>query len=254
MTAAALMRSELRKLTTTRLLVGYLAAAAALGATGMLPILLAGVIEAEAGSAFDPATVEVQRQFLAGGGNALLLATLFGTVVGAREYRHGTAVRTFLAGPRRRRTMLARAVPVGAAAAMIGLLVGAAATAAVVVSLRATGVELLVGGSTLLRGVAVAPAVGLLGGVLGLAVGAMVRNAATALVGVVVGLLIAEPILANTVEAVATWLPSTLVAALAGSPAPVDPPGVVTAAVLLTAYAAVPFAAALVDVERRDVI
>lgn len=254
MTAVRLMRSELRKLTTTKLLVGYLAGAAALGLTALLPIILAGAIEAEAGGGFDPATADVQRQFLASGANSLLLATLFGTVVGAREYRHGTAVRTFLAGPRRTRTMLARVVPVGGASAAIGLVLAAVATLAVVVGLRATGVELLVERSTLLRGVAVAPVVGLVGGVLGLAVGTIVRSTGAALAGVVVALVIAEPIIANTVEAVAVWLPSTLVAALAGSPAPVDPPGVATAAIMLLAYAAAPFGAALVDVERRDVV
>ncbi|MGD9751936.1 MAG: ABC transporter permease [Acidimicrobiia bacterium] len=221
-----LVRAELLKIRTTRawwaLLIGVaLATAGFVALQGVIALLGPETTGAPTGDVQDPATV--RAIYVAGIGTAYLFALALGVLSSSGEFRHHTITATLLAAPDRVRVVVAKAVAV----AGYGLLYGAAA---VVVGI-AVGVPFVLGGggaarltsdgvprSLVLAVLAVA-----LWGLVGLGVGTLIRNQVVALVVTIGVAWIAEPLLAvglNALDvgAVARFLPSQATAALA-SPA-----------------------------------
>lgn len=118
MTWFRLVRAELRKITTTRLLWGFLAVLALIAALNASLIILA--TDADGTKGFI-ATAEDQRTLLAFAYNALFGTALFGAIAAAREYAHNTIVPTMLLAPRRHVAMLAHFTAVLVAGAVLGL-------------------------------------------------------------------------------------------------------------------------------------
>ena len=217
-----LMRSEIRKILTTRLWWGLLIGlVVSWGALTVLQGLLAGRNPgggAPSTPGFDdPGTI---RQIYTGGlGVAYLFALAFGVIAMAGEFRQQTITSTVLSSPRRSRVAVAKLAVVALAGLCYGL-VGVASGAVaggIVIAARGGHVDLLaddVPRALLAAAVAVA-----LWAVLGLGVGTLIRNQIVAVLVSVGVAWIAEPILAAVLNAthvgsVARFLPSQATSAL----------------------------------------
>jgi ABC-2 type transport system permease protein len=201
----ALLKGELIKAMTTRTVFAYAALGMAVAITNVLVVTLSK----------DLVTVADKREAIAGIPMWLLL---FGLVGAAGEYRHRTAAPAALATSGRRGwLLLARA----AAYALAGLLLGALTA---VVSL-ALGVPLLMGepGPALGAGTIATVAAGSIGGaalcaMLGVAAGALVRNQVVGVVGALVLMFVATPLLLAVSETAAAVTPFGAAVRLAGDP------------------------------------
>jgi len=247
MNMTRLIRSELRKLTSTKMPLAFLAVLAVLAGINAFAVI--------AGTDFDGskafiATEADQQSLIAFAANALAIAGLFGAIAAAREYGHHTVVPTFLAEPRRHRAVLAQFGAIGVGGGVLGL-VGAGFTAvAVALALPATDYGFLVSTGNLTRVLAASTLAGAAGAVLGAGIGTLVRNVGGAVTGVVLVLLIAPPLVVQLASGTASWMPSVLANVVSGVGTDV---GQTAAVAAIAAWAVVPAAAGLIAVQRRDV-
>ncbi|MFN8121560.1 MAG: hypothetical protein U0237_03930 [Thermoleophilia bacterium] len=247
MTAA--LRAEVLKLRSLRITAGLLGIAAGYVLLNVIAILALQGVE---GSPADVGTAEGLDLVLGLGSSAYLFSFVIGVMASTGEYRHGTAVATFLAEPRRARVVVAKVV----AAGLAGVGYGAACLAlALAVSLPWLG---LIDHAPLGAGRVAAVAAGTVAAValfaaIGAALGALVRNQVVALVSGLSWLLVGEGLLLAFLPEVGRWLPSgTLGSLTRTSPADeVLPPW--AAALVLVAYAVALTAAAVAATRRRDV-
>jgi len=211
-----LVRAELTKLGTTRLIYGL---AAAMAAFGVLTVVV-GVTAA--GQQGNPPLSADSLPMLVAGPVTLLPgpALLLGILGMAGEFRHQTVTQTFLVTPDRGRVVAAKLVAyplAGIALALVTLAVTAAVAAG---WLAAKGITLSLPDARL--GLAYGRMVGvvLLGaalcGLVGVGVAALVRNQVAALVGVAVWVLVVEGLLLSLLHApsLGKWLPSAAAAAI----------------------------------------
>jgi hypothetical protein len=232
----ALLRGELIKTVTTRTLFGYAALGMALAIANVLIITLSK----------DLLTAADKEEAI---GGLPMLLILFGLVGAAGEYRHRTAAPAALAaGGRRGRLLLARA----GAYAVTGLFLGTL-TAAVALTL---GLPLLSGepGPSLGYGEITAVAAGSILGaalcaIMGVAAGALVRNQVAGVVGALILMFVATPLLNIANETAAELSPFGAALVLAGDPT-ADTLSSGEAGLVLAAWT-VPLLLAAVVVERR---
>lgn len=197
-----LVTAEFHKLATTRLWLWLLLGSVALTA------LYASLAIAFGDSPDNPtpplASPAGQRTvFSVGQGAGTLLAVL--AAIGLTgEFRHQTATTTFLATPNRGQVVLAKL----ATYALVGIgyaLVCIAITVAIALPwLDAKGIQVPVGGNGIpatLAGVVAAVAIF---GLIGVGLGALVREQAATVVGLLVYLFIAEPIVTR-IPALSSW-------------------------------------------------
>ena len=116
MTMKRLIRSELRKLTSTKMPWAFLGVLVAIAGINAFAVI--------AGTDFDGSkdfisTEADQQSLVAFAANGFILAALFGAIAVAREYGHQTVVPTFLASPRRHRAVLAQLTAVAAGGAVL---------------------------------------------------------------------------------------------------------------------------------------
>jgi ABC-2 type transport system permease protein len=211
-----LVGAELAKLGTTRLLYGVTAAMAAFA------VLTVIVGVTSAGQEGNPSLSADSLPMLAGGpliqlaGAALLLGILGMT----GEFRHQTVTQTFLVTPDRGRVVAAKLIAYPLAGIALAL-----ATLAVTVAV-ATGWLAAEGIAPSMLDARLGSVVGvtLLGaglcGLVGVGVGALVRNQVAALVGTLVWILVVEGLLMSLLNAssLGKWLPSAAAAAAITSP------------------------------------
>ena len=241
------LRSEIAKVTTTTTLIGMLAALAGL-------VALAIVVHTYALPVDRVGTRTGQRELLTDVGVNLgvLFAALIGALSITTEFRTGTIRPTLLAAPWRSKVIAAKALTAfvaGAVAVLVSIGI-ASLTAAVSLWIRGltpmptTGdyVDLLAGGA--LGG-------GLLG-VIGLAVGAIIRAQVPTFVVLFTWLLFIENVLAELPEA-HRLVPGALAQGIAGQ----DRDGIVQtvwlSALLLAIYACAALAVSATATDRRDV-
>jgi ABC-2 type transport system permease protein len=247
-----LVRAELTKLATTRLIYGM---AAAMAAFAVLTVVGNVIIAGEQG---DPLSAYSLPVLVAGPVTLLSGAALLLGILGmAGEFRHQTVTQTFLVTPDRGRVVAAKLVayPLAGITLTLSILAFTAAVAAgwlaaegITPSLvGAVGVAL---GQVLLGAVLAAGLCGLVG--VGLA--ALIRNQVAALVGVAVWALVVEGLfmsLLNAPSSWARWLPSAAAGALT------NPGGGhlsrLAGALLLAGYALALAAAGTRLVVRRDI-
>jgi hypothetical protein len=232
----ALVRGELIKTVTTRTVYGYAALGVAVAIASVLIVTLSG----------DLRTAADKQEAIAGLPFWLLLFALVGA---AGEYRHRTAAPAALAAAGRRgRLLIARA----GAYAVTGLALGALAASVTL----AVGLPLLSSepGPGLGAGKTAEVAVGsvicaALCAIMGVAAGALVRNQVAGVVGALILMFVAMPLLIHLSETAAELTPFGAAAALAG-----DPTGETLswgeAGAVLAAWT-VPLLLAAIVVERR---
>ena len=200
----ALVRAELRKLTTTRLWLWML----------ILGLAMVGATTSAAIGFAEPGplgldTAAGQRTVFAQATATLVVVGILGIIAVTGEFAHQTATPTFLATPRRGRVVVAKLVTY----AVAGLGYAAACTVVLLAValpwLAAKHADIVLSGTDLARtlgGVGIEVA---LYAVLGVAVGCLMRNQIAAIVGFVVYIFVVGPILSG-VEAtseVAQYLP-----------------------------------------------
>lgn len=213
-----LVAGEARKLFTTRLWLWLLLAAMALAA------LYAGLNIAftDDPDNFAPhlSTPQGQRLHYATAASAATTMVAVLAAIGlTTEFRHRTATTTFLAVPHRGRVVTAKLVTYAAAGLGYGIACLAVIAAIGVPWLAAKDITLAVTGNGIPATFAgVAAAAGLFG-MLGVAVGALVREQVAAVVGLLVYRFLVEPVV-TSVPALHDWsrfLPGPAASALAGS-------------------------------------
>lgn len=244
--ARGLVAAEILKLSTTR------AARWVLAAGGLLVALaMSGAIASGGVPLASLGTDDGLRTVMEHGGLPAILPLILGVLMTAGEYRHGTVVDTFLTEPRRSRAVLAQLT----AGALVGLASGVvcAVVAAVTAALwyAAKDVPLDLGSPVAVRSLVGIVAWQALYTVIGVAVGAIVRAQAAAIVTVIAWVFIAETAIAGLVVSLGRWLPATAARALGNAPDAGLLPQVGAAAVLL-GWAVLLSVGAIAATARRD--
>jgi ABC-2 type transport system permease protein len=182
---------------------------------------------------------------------------MLGVLTVTTEYRHGSIASTLLVEPNRRRLLAAKLVAVCGVGALAALLVGGICLALGAVILPGRGISLGLDGklvAELLAGMTVA---GALMAAIGTGIGALIRQQTAAVVGILIYLLLLEPLLTSVaVKALERFSMGNALAQLT-STAEVNGLdnafGQVTGGLLLAAYAVVLVLVGAVVLQARDV-
>jgi ABC-2 type transport system permease protein len=203
------IRAEVRKLTTTQVLVWMIVLSVGLS------LVFSGLFSGFADDNSDAARpIELILNFTSG--FPFLVASILGVIGITGEYRHLTVTPTFLSVPRRGTVVSAKLVTYLVTGLIIGILSVGAVLALAAPWLNARGFTIdLTSGSTIriVVGVILASAIY---GIFGVGLGALLRNQVAAVVGLVIYLYLAEPILSAVpkVQAAYPYLPGGAASAL----------------------------------------
>jgi ABC-2 type transport system permease protein len=212
----ALVRAEWTKLFTTRVWWGLLLGACVMaGGFAALFTALAGV-EQDGQPGLPPVGDPTYEELvLSTGANASVLLLILGVIGMTQEYRHRTATPTFLTTPRRGRVVTAKLVAYALVAVPLALVVLAVNLAVVLVYAGARGDPPELSGDNL-RTLLTSGLVIVLFTVIGVGVGALLRNQVGAIVGSLVYLYVVEPIVASVgvLQPAYKWLPGGAVQAI----------------------------------------
>ena len=245
-----LLRAELLKVRTTRLVFGLLAATVGLVALGVVGSILT------AGDQGTPAleTPQGVRNVFGNAGVGSVLVLVMGILVVTGELRHGTITQTFLLTPRRPRVVAAKLAAMVVVGLAFGLVASAVNLAVALPWLAAEDVSLgdAAGDAATVLSAAVASVV--LYGLIGVGVGALIRNQVAAVVAALVWSFVLEALVVALLPSVGKWLPQG--AARAMSQETLSDGSLLTpwaGGLVLAAYAAVFAAAGARLLVRRDV-
>jgi ABC-type transport system involved in multi-copper enzyme maturation permease subunit len=241
------IRSEFRKLRTTRTAFGLLA-----GAVVLTGLALWGSL----GSATH-AELAAGLSSPYGYAGVLIVVALFVLVFAIRSYtdevRHGSIVPTFLATPNRLRVLAAKGVVAVVGAAVFAVAALAVGIGVIAWYLAAHGFAVSVAVGTLAglfgRGILIA----VMWSAIGLSIGVVVRHQVAAIVGTLAWLFVAENIVGSLVPSVGHWLPASAAGTAAGI---ANPDALMTPLVgmlVLAAWAAGAVGLAATVITRRDV-
>jgi hypothetical protein len=245
---AQLVRSEIRRLTTTRMPFAFLAVLGALAALNAA--VVAWGADADGTQTFLSTALD-QRSLIAFSANSVIIAGLFGATAVARGYGHGTVVHVFLATPRRLRAQLAQFAAVALGGAVLGLAGVAMTAGAVAAVLPLTEYGFMVSTGDMIRLLAASSFAGAAGALLGAGIGALVRNTGGAVTGAVLVLVIAPPLIVQMASGAASWIPPTLANVVSGVSNDVT---VAVALAALALWAGIPATIGLVSTVKRDVV
>jgi ABC-2 type transport system permease protein len=201
----ALVRAEWTKLFSTRVWIGLLAGASVMA--GGFAALLTGLAGQEGGPP-PVGSPDYEALALAVASNAAVFALILGIIGMTQEFRHRTATPTFLTTPKRGRVVVAKLVAYALAAVPFALVALAVTVAVVVVYAGARGAAPSLTGENaevlLSAGLAI-----VVYAVIGVGLGALLRNQVGAIVGALVYLYVVEPLLSafSATAAVYKWLP-----------------------------------------------
>jgi ABC-2 type transport system permease protein len=234
----ALLQAELLKLRTTRTFAAVVGSAAALS-------LVLVVLGAVLGKETDPHALFTN--------NAITyIIVLLGAIAMTGEWRHRTITGSVLAAPNRLRLLAAKAMSYSVAGVALSTLVTVPTIVVGELVLAGRGEATLGAGGiadVLWRNLAVAALLG----PLGVCVGALVRNQIVTVVGLVIVAAALEPAVFQAVPEIGRFLP------LAGAPGGVlgGTDGLLSpgpALAVLVAWGLAAFAAAAVNLRRRDLV
>ena len=208
-----LLQSEWRKLLYARAHWGLLIAATFIS---VLSVVVTPFILESQGELFGfglDQTDAVDATY-ANGISGYIFAIILGIMLMAGEFRHGTAVATFLTAPKR--------------GSVLGSKLGMAAIGGVLLMWISTGLSLLAGAAVLstfenvaspsdnlfLNTMLAATVGGAVLGVIGVALGTLVRNQMLAIVGALIYLFVIDPLLLTLWPEFGKYLPSGLITAM----------------------------------------
>lgn len=208
-----LLKSEWRKLTYVRAHWGLLIAAAFISA---LSVAVTPFIIDSQGELFGFGLEDQQAvdSVYANGISGFIFAIILGIMLMAGEFRHGTAVATFLTAPKRGSVVLAKLAIAAAGGASLMILSAVFSFAAGFIALQSFP-EAAAPSEDLFANTLLASLVaGSVLGVIGLALGTLVRNQMLAIVGALVYLFIIDPVLLALLPEAGKWFPSGLITAM----------------------------------------
>jgi ABC-2 type transport system permease protein len=234
----ALLKAELLKLRTTRTFV------AIVGSAGALSLILV-VLGAALGKETDPHALFTNTAIT-------YIIVMLGAIAMTGEWRHRTITGSVLAAPNRVRMLAAKTVSYSAAGVALSILVTVPTIIVGEFVLAGRGDATLGAGGiadVLWRNLAVAALLG----PLGVCIGALVRNQIVTVVGLVIVAAALEPAVFSGVPEVGRFLP------LSGAPGGVlgGTDGTLSpgpALAVLVAWGLAAFAAAAVNLRRRDLV
>ena len=180
----------------------------------------------------------------------MIFAGLAGVLAITAEIRHGTIRPTFLVAPRRSPVIAAKLAIGGLVGIAYGLLAEGLMAAAATIAFSARGIPNLLTGGDYARILAGGAAAAALWAILGVGIGALVRNQVASLVGLLSWMFLVESVSEGFVPGAARFTPGGAGLSLAGNEHKLS---VGVAALLLIAYAAVAAAAGWFGTLRRDV-
>jgi ABC-2 type transport system permease protein len=194
-----MIHSEFRKLRTIRGPWLLLAAGPLLVVAGITGLVQSG------GNVHDLA---VQRTALSHIALAALFTLIFGILAMAGEYRHGTVTDTFLSFPGRGRVVAGKLAVYGLVGGLTGLVSSAAALAVTAAWWAAKGATLQLPAADYWRALGGGVAVNIAFAVIGVGVGALVRNLAAAIAASLAWIALVEGVAGQLIGAgLARWLP-----------------------------------------------
>jgi ABC-2 type transport system permease protein len=201
-----LVRAEWTKLLTTRVWIGLLLGACVL--VGAFAALFTGFAGGSDSGIPAVGTADYEQLALGVSANATVLFTVLGIIGTTQEYRHRTATPTFLASPHRGRVVIAKLVAYALAALPMAVVVIAVDVLVVSVYAGAKGAAPSLSGDNL-RVLAGAWAALVIYTVIGVGVGALLRNQVGAIVGVLVYMFVVEGIISSipATSGAYKWLP-----------------------------------------------
>jgi ABC-2 type transport system permease protein len=248
-----LVRAEWTKLLTTRVWIGLLLGSCLLvGGFATLFTAFAG----NADSGISPVgTPDYEQVALAVSANATILFVVLGIIGTTQEYRHRTATPTFLASPHRGRVVIAKLVAYALAAIPMALVVIAVDVLVVSVYAGAKGAAPSLSGDNL-RVLGGAWAALVIYTVIGVGVGALLRNQVGAIVGVLVYLFVVEGIISSipATQGAYKWLPGGALEAMTATFNGTDLLSAWQGALVLLGYGIVAAVLGTVLAVRRDVV
>jgi ABC-2 type transport system permease protein len=188
----ALVRAEWTKLFTTRVWIGLLLGACVMVA-GFTVLLTAFAGDEESG--LPPVGTELYEELaFATAANVVVLFLILGIIGMTQEYRHRTATPTFLTTPRRGRVVVAKLLAYALAAVPLAFLVLAVNVLVVYIHAGARGAAPELTGDNL-RVLTSSGLALVIYAVIGVGIGALLRNQVGAIVGGLVYLFVIEPII-----------------------------------------------------------
>jgi ABC-2 type transport system permease protein len=215
---ARLTRAEWTKLLTTRVWIGLLLGSCVL--VGGFAALFTGFAGSSGGGPDGQGlpgvgTPDFEQLALGVSANATVLFVVLGIIGTTQEYRHRTATPTFLTSPHRGRVVIAKLLAYLVAAIPMALLVIAVDVLVVTVYAGARGAAPSLSGDNL-RVLGGAWAALVIYAVIGVGVGALLRNQVGAIVGSLVYLYVVEPIVSSigAIQGAYKWLPGGAVQAI----------------------------------------
>jgi ABC-type transport system involved in multi-copper enzyme maturation permease subunit len=239
------LRSELRKITTIRTIALVLLGAAALTAVGVL-------FDGASSPARELAGVDEQRRLLGGGSVVVFFVTVAGALLVTSEFRYGTIRPTLLFEPRRRIVLAAKLIAGALAGVVFGAVCLGASFTAGLVLFNARGVDVVVTGADALELIVGTLAACVLGAILGVAVGTLIRSQVGAVLALVAYAFVLDAGIFRAEPSLGRYLPGKASDAVAGQNVEdLLAPGIAVAVLLAWALAFV--VAATVRSDRADV-
>jgi hypothetical protein len=129
------------------------------------------------------------------------IALLIGMLVMGSEQRHNTITPTLLITPARRRIILAKSVVAAGAGMVAAVLANAIALASAAITLNAVGSGPVLDSADMARVATVSIGISILYGVAGTGIATLIRNPTTALITVLGGLYLLDPIISLLIPA-----------------------------------------------------
>ncbi len=212
-----LLRSEFRKLITTRLWWGMMLGSMAFAAIGVVSqIATNGLRNNPAAPLTSPVT---QRAILASSQAGYLFSVIVGIIIITTEFRHFTSRPTFLLEPRRSRVIIAKLIIAAGVGLVYGIACAAVALAIAVPWLSAKGVHLDWVPSGLVVVLVGALVVIAIFAVVGVGVGVLFRNQVAAVISTLAYLFVLEPLVSviPVVKEAYRYLPGAAASALTGA-------------------------------------
>jgi ABC-2 type transport system permease protein len=211
-----LVRAEWTKLFTTRVWIGLVLGACVMVA-GFSALLVGFAGSAQPGQPPFPGVgdPEFEKLAFATAANTVVLFLILGIIGMTQEYRHRTATPTFLTSPRRGRVVVAKLVAYALAAVPFAVLVLAVNVLVVTVYAGARGDAPSLSGDNL-RVLASSGVALVIYAIIGVGVGALLRNQVGAIVGSLVYLFVVETVIRSipATSGAYKWMPGGALEAL----------------------------------------
>ncbi len=211
-----LLQSELRKLIYLRtnwLLLLWSGLFAGLGTVA--PIMVLNSESEGMGMGFSGTnTPEGINAVFANASGGYLFALIMGILIMTNEYRHGTAVGTFLVTPKRSTVLIAKIVAAAIAGLIVQIFSFAFAISSGLVALNFFEPHSPVTAELLWKVFRASALSGVVLGIVGVGLGALVKNQIAAVTGAVIWTLIVEGLVVAFVESIGKYLPAGAITGL----------------------------------------